>query len=221
MNPPQIPQIKICGLTDPHQASACAGLGVDAIGFIFYPKSPRFITTGKAYEIAAALPRRVKAIGVFVNAVFDQIMETVERCGLGAVQLHGQESPELVEQLSRRNLPVIKALFIGGTPEISAAPEYNAAAFLVECAGGALPGGNAMKWDWESARPLGKIYPLVIAGGLSPDNIGRAVESALPDAVDVSSGVESSPGRKDLEKVKSLIEAVKRARIERPLRKIF
>lgn len=215
------PQIKICGLTDPRQAQACAELGADAIGLVFYPKSPRNVAIDQAKGIVAALPPEVTAVGVFVNAAFDAVMAIFAQCGLGGVQLHGRETPELVERLVKENIPVIKALFINGTPGMETAAAYKASAYLVECSGGKLPGGNAMTWDWKAAKAFGVSRPLILAGGLSPANISRAVSEAEPDAVDVSSGVEAEPGKKDLGKVAEFIAAVTQTRINRIGRAVF
>ncbi len=212
-NLPSFPQVKICGLTRPDEASACADLGADAIGLIFYSKSPRNLAADQARAVVDALPRTVAAVGVFVNATYAFIMERVTRCGLSMVQLHGQEPPELTDRLKRRGVRVIKALFVDGSPNFSEAHRYRADAFLVECARGPLPGGNAMAWNWAAARGLGQAAPLVLAGGLSPVNVCDAVRAALPAAVDVSSGVETSPGHKDLAKVAQLIEAVRQTAI--------
>jgi len=202
------PQIKVCGLTQVDEALKCAELGVDAIGCVFYPGSPRNITENQAKEICAALPSSVKTVGVFVNETFSNIMRKVEYCRLSSVQLHGQESPELVSQLYGEKLPVIKALFMERDPSLEVASDFQASAFLIECGKGVLPGGNAIGWDWGRARNFGEKYPLILAGGLTPENVLKAVTAGLPDAVDVSSGVESSPGRKDVKKVASFIEAV-------------
>ena len=203
------PQVKICGLTLPEEAAACADLGADAIGLIFFPKSPRHLSVEGAGAVVAALPRSVPAVGVFVNATFDAIMDRVDRCGLRMVQLHGRENPELVDRLRSRGIGVVKALFVDGRPGFPDRRRYHADAFLAECARGPLPGGNAMVWDWRAARALRGAAPLVLAGGLSPDNVRDAVHDALPAAVDVSSGVEIAPGRKDLVKVARLLEAVR------------
>lgn len=207
-----IPRIKICGLTRVDEAVGCAELGADAIGLVFFPKSPRHVTDELALAISSAVSDRVKRVGVFVNASFDDILQKVETCRLSAAQLHGRESPELVRRLSEAGIPVIKALFIDGKPDLSKADQYAASAFLVECNKGPLPGGNAMVWDWGAAKEFGADHPLILAGGLSPENITQAVSSALPHAVDVSSGVEASPGRKDLGRVAAFIEAVSKCR---------
>jgi phosphoribosylanthranilate isomerase len=201
--------IKICGLTRVAEAEGCAALGADAIGCVFYPKSPRHVSDARAADICRTVSGKALCIGVFVNESYDVIMEKVHRCGLSGAQLHGRETPELVARLSGEGILVVKALFVGGNPDLDSAGSYAAPAYLVECARGPLPGGNAMTWDWESARPFGTSHPMVLAGGLSPENVAEAIDTARPAGVDVSSGVESSPGRKDLDKVARFIRAVK------------
>jgi len=216
-----IPQVKICGLTRVDEALECVALKADAIGCVFYPKSPRHLTDHLAGEICLAVQERVKTVGVFVNETFSSIMQRVDRCHLNAVQLHGQEPPELVRRLREENLHVIKALFIDGKPSLEDVSSYHASAFLVECGLGRLPGGNALEWNWEQAKSLGEKYPLIIAGGLTPENVCNAIKASAPHAVDVSSGVESAPGRKDPGKVGALISAVSRCSLEKNSKKIF
>ncbi len=216
-----IPQVKICGLTRVEQALQCADLGADAIGCVFYPKSPRHLTDDRAGEICLALADRVKTVGVFVNETFSSIMNHVERCHLSTVQLHGQESPELVRRLRNENLQVIKALFVDGNPSLKDAENYQASAFLVECGQGKLPGGNALEWNWDQAKSFGEKHPLIIAGGLSPENVSHAIKVSSPHAVDVSSGVESSPGHKDIDKVSLFLDAVFRCGFDKKAEKIF
>ena len=222
-----MPQIKVCGLTDVEKALGCAHLGAQAIGCVFYPKSPRYVSDRVAADICQALPETIKSVGVFVDENFSAIMKKVERCRLSAVQLHGQEPPELVERLCREDIRVIKALFIHKLPKIDRADAYPAHAFIVEFGHGSLPGGNALAWDWKLARAFSANHPLLLAGGLSADNVGEAVSVCGPDAVDVSSGVESAPGLKDLAKVKTFISAVIRSAkndvndMAKRLRKIF
>ncbi|MDF1591756.1 MAG: phosphoribosylanthranilate isomerase [Desulfobacterales bacterium] len=215
------PQVKICGLTSPEAALACAELGVDAIGCVFFPKSPRHLSERQAREICAVLPPEVKKVGVFVNETYLHIMQKVERCGLTVVQLHGQESPELVHEILNKNIPVIKALFTAGVPSFSDAQKYRASAFLVECGSGILPGGNALTWDWQQARKISETYPLILAGGLSPDNVSQAIAACRPAAVDVSSGVEKAPGIKDLTKVKAFLDSVFCSKYKEKLNKVF
>lgn len=210
-------QVKICGLTRVDEAEACARAGANAIGCVFYPRSPRCVGPAVAADICRALPPEVACVGVFVDEPFDAIMRTTAHAGLTAVQLHGNEPAELVGRLRREGLFVIKALFAERAPGLDAAAGLPASAFLVECGRGPLPGGNASAWDWTRAAAFGERYPLILAGGLSPHNAARAVRAVRPDAVDVSSGVEASPGRKDILKVARLIAAVEPAAARRTL----
>ena len=215
------PQVKICGLTSIDEAVACAALGADAIGLIFYPKSPRYVTAVQAEEISRALPVSVCTVGVFVDETFDNIMRSAQTARLNAVQLHGVESPALVEKICNEGLKVIKALFSNRKPFYTEASHFPATAFLVECGDGPLPGGNARVWDFSLLKDFGKNFPLVLAGGLSVNNIIEAVVQSQPDAVDISSGVERLPGQKDLSKVKTFIKTVQRAWLAKPNRRIF
>ncbi len=215
------PQVKICGLTRVKEALGCTALGVDAIGCVFYPKSPRNLTDNRAKQICSAVKGQIKTVGVFVNETFSNIMQRVDHCQLSAVQLHGQESPELVHRLRIEKIYVIKALFAEGTPSMDDVSSYNASAYLVECGRGNLPGGIALKWNWEKAKFFGETHPLIIAGGLAPGNVSRAIKVSAPHAVDVSSGVERSPGLKDLDKVEAFIDAVSGCISIKKLKKIF
>ncbi len=209
-----IPFVKICGLTDPLEAIECVKSGADAIGLVFYDKSPRSVSIDKAVEICQCLSQDVVLTGVFVNEDYNFIMERVDACSLKAVQLHGSESPELVRELSSSGVMVIKALFAEKKPYLKDAALFtDASAFLVECGMGNLPGGNAERWDWQMAKQVEADCALVLAGGLTPDNVVKAIKLASPDGVDVSSGVEISYGRKDLKKVKQFIKNVKSAAV--------
>ena len=215
------PQIKICGLTQIDEAMTCASLGADAIGFVFYPASPRAVTADEARDISMALPVSVCRVGVFVDEDADTILQTVATARLQAVQLHGMESPELVEQIAAEGVLVIKALFSHREPIFKDAANFPAAAFLVECGEGPLPGGNARAWDFSLLKNFRETFPLVLAGGLSIANIGEAIHQSRPDAVDISSGVEREPGKKDLVKVKQFITAVRTVRMATSNRRIF
>ena len=212
---PATVQVKVCGLTRVDEAVACAQAGARAVGCVFYAESPRCVTAATARAIRRALPPEVACVGVFADEPFEGILAMAARTGFTAVQLHGSESPEVVQLLRREGLFVIKALFAGRAPGIEAGPQYSASAFLVECGRGALPGGNAQEWDWSKAGPFAERHPLILAGGLTPENAAQAVRAALPDAVDVSSGVEAVPGRKDIRKVEQFIAAVATASARR------
>ena len=215
------PQVKICGLTQPQEAASCAAVGADAIGFIFYPPSPRSITPERAAQISRVLPEAVCPVGVFVDEDYDTVMQTAQIAGLRAVQLHGHEPPAMVDRLRAAGLKVIKALFYNGAPDFKAIDRYAADAYLVECVGGPLPGGNALSWNWSETRNLSTSAPVILAGGLAPHNVASAIREAQPDAVDVSSGVERRPGRKDLAHVRALCRAVSQAAINRAPRVVF
>jgi phosphoribosylanthranilate isomerase len=202
------PRVKICGITRVEDALAASGAGADALGFMFYAKSPRNVTPDQARAIIARLPSGPAKVGVFVDEGFSRIMDIVRHCGLSGVQLHGEESPDLVLRLKKESLTVVKVLFAGKSPGFDQAHNYQPSAFHVECGKGLLPGGNAMTWDWGDARNLPRTVPLILAGGLSPENVSDAIQQALPDAVDVSSGVELSPGIKDPEKIRRFIQAL-------------
>ena len=204
-----IPQIKICGLTEVDVALSCVGLGADAIGFVFFPKSPRFIADDQARRICEALPKDTSKIGVFVDEPFDSIMKRVRECGLTGIQLHGQEPPEFIRRFVDEGIFVIKGLFTLKSPRLTDVDIFDASAYLVECGKGKLPGGNAMAWNWSEACEFGMRHPCVLAGGLGPENVAEAISQCLPDAVDVSSGVEFLPGKKDVDKVERFIQAVR------------
>lgn len=208
-------QVKICGLTRVDEAVACAQAGAAAIGCVFYSGSPRNVNTAIAAEIRRVLPPEIACVGVFVDESFKNIMRIVDRTGITAVQLHGNEAPEFAAQLLREAIFVIKALFFSRPPGLAEAPRFPASAFLVECGQGPLPGGNARTWNWGEAGPLGERHPLILAGGLTPQNAAPAVRAATPDAIDVGSGVECGPGRKDIRKVEQLIAAVSAATARR------
>lgn len=214
-------QVKVCGLTRVDEALACAKAGVDAIGLVFYPPSPRFVSDSLACEIGASLPESVWPVGVFVNETYSVIMKKVGKCRLRAVQLHGTEPPYLIYELLGAGVPVIKSFFMNRHPGVSELSFYPATAYLVESGGGPLPGGNALAWNWGAVRQSFEERSCILAGGLNPDNVAGAIEEVFPDAVDVSSGVESAPGQKDIGKVKAFVEAVRQSRPQRKPRRIF
>ncbi|MEX1298583.1 MAG: phosphoribosylanthranilate isomerase [Desulfotignum sp.] len=209
-NPVFRPLVKICGLTDPDNAAQCAQAGADIIGLIFFPGSPRHVTLARAKAVVKALPAHVPAWGVFVNETLKTIMETVTVCGFKGVQLHGQEPPGLISALKSHHFTVTKAVFASRSPGLNTLPMYSQSDYiLVECGLGTLPGGNAKIWDYGQARRTARYHPVFLAGGLSWENIERAVATVAPAGVDLSSGVESTPGVKDIFKVREVIRRVK------------
>lgn len=207
------PQIKVCGLTQPDEARAVTDLGVDAIGLVFYPKSPRNVNLKQALAIAAALPSHVPAVGVVVHPTLERLIRIIGQCGLKTVQLHGAEPPQFAAELQAvTGIRIVKALFTSRPPGLADARRYAVDGYLVECGQGQLPGGNAMTWDWSLTQGFARNHPMALAGGLDADNVAAAIGACLPDAVDASSGLEARPGHKDLQKVARFVEQVRRTR---------
>ena len=199
-------RVKICGITSLEDALQAVQAGADALGFVFYEKSPRILSPEQAASIISGLPPFVQAVGLFVNADAGFVNDTADRCRLDLVQLHGDETTEYCEQIRRR---VIKAFRIRDISSLDTVKEYRVAGILLDAYSPRAYGGTGICFDWEIAGSAGDLCPLILAGGLTPDNIREAVEKVAPYAVDVSSGVESSPGRKDHEKVTEFIKKAK------------
>lgn len=197
--------LKICGLTDPADARLCAETGAAALGAVFYPPSPRNVSPERAAEVFADVPPEIVRVGVFVDASAADILRAARVAGLGVVQLHGAEPPALAAELLAAGLRVLKVLR-GGDLAAEAARYPDGTRFLVECGRGALPGGNGAAWDWTAARALAPL-PFALAGGLSPDNLASAAAASGAVFFDLSSSVESAPGRKDRDKVLAAVSA--------------
>ncbi len=201
-------EIKICGITNIEDGLAAASAGADALGFVFHPASPRYVTPGKAREIIAALPPSACAVGVFVNLAAVEVLQIAELCGLDYIQLHGAETQDYCRRLPRERL--IKALSFRSEEEFAAMVDYPVRAFLVDAHDPVRFGGTGKTCDWNLARKAAARHPLILAGGLGTENILAALETVKPQAVDISSGVEVQPGRKDHEKIRSVIDTVRR-----------
>jgi indole-3-glycerol phosphate synthase/phosphoribosylanthranilate isomerase len=205
--------VKVCGITTVEDGLMAAEAGADAVGLVFWPKSPRAVDLERARAIAAALPPLVLRVGVFVDATRDEIERAVEAAGLDVVQLHGDEPPESLGGLPRRAL---KAVRVGAGFQAADALRYEgrASGILLDTRSpaGGPPGGTGRTFDWSAVREVRERAAWVaLAGGLDAGNVGRAIAEVRPDAVDVSSGVESAPGRKDAAKVRAFIAAVRKA----------
>jgi len=194
--------VKICGITRPEDAEAAVEAGAGAIGFIFWPKSPRFIDPHRARAIAAALPPFVTAVGVFVNQPLAYVNGVASLVALGAVQLHGDETPEYAASVSR---PVMKAVSVG-RDEARVWPSR--VRLLLDVHDPVARGGTGRTIDWAAAADLAARREVILAGGLTPDNVADAVARVRPFGIDVSSGVERAPGIKDHERLRALFEAV-------------
>jgi phosphoribosylanthranilate isomerase len=206
-------QVKICGITRLEDARVAVEAGADALGFVFYPPSPRCVTPEQAEQIIRRLPPFVTTVGLFVDVPLDTVHETALWCGLDRVQLHGRETPEFCARVKR---PVIKAFRIKNADSLADLPGYRVAAFLLDAyVEGALPGGTGASFPWQLAAQAKPYGPVILAGGLSPENIEAAITQIHPYGVDVSSGVESVPGVKDHQKVRQFIQRAKAAALQK------
>jgi len=213
--------VKICGITNFEDAMVAVGAGADALGFVFHEKSPRKVELETAKQIIAQLPKQIEKVGVFVGQSEGAICATAEEAGLTAVQLHGaNEDPRTAEMLARekKGLRILVGISMSqSSPERWAmmwAPDV-AHAFLLDTGNSATPGGTGKSFDWQMQKPsvnaIAKLGRVVVAGGLLPTNVSEAMRILRPWGVDVSSGVEARPGKKDPEKVRAFVEAVRNA----------
>ena len=197
--------VKICGITTEDDALLAVAMGADAVGFVFAP-SPRQVTALAVYDIVRRLPPEVLTVGVFRNESPGRVVDIANRSGVKAVQLHGNERPEEAIEIARSIRRVYKA-FPAGSPLVQRAREYPSDMVLVDSA---QPGSGEV-FDWTMVEDVPKGLKVILAGGLTPDNVAHAIEVVDPWGVDVSSGVESSPGRKDPRKVRAFITAARAA----------
>ncbi|HNT57876.1 MAG TPA: phosphoribosylanthranilate isomerase [Syntrophales bacterium] len=202
-------EIKICGITSKRDALQAAEAGADALGFIFHPPSPRFVPPETVKAVIRALPPEVVTVGVFVDGDPREIETVVAFCGLDLVQLHGREPLSTIRHFQPER--IIKAItgFSGESREKVEELSRFVRAFLVDAATADRPGGTGLRADWGLARDVARRHRLILAGGLSAENLAKAVEAVSPDAVDVNSGVEIAPGVKDPGKVRSAIALIK------------
>jgi phosphoribosylanthranilate isomerase len=208
-------KVKICGITNWTDAKLAVDAGADLLGFNFYAKSPRYISPTKARRIVRRLPKRVSAVGVFVNEAEDKMLKIAGSVGLDALQLHGDESPAAVAHL-RRSLTVVKALRAGRSFRPAQVSRFKrASAILLDGFDRRLRGGTGKTIDWRVARMANRFGRIFLAGGLTPENVGEAIRTARPYAVDVCSGVEARPGKKDPKRVRALLRAVETAQNRR------
>jgi phosphoribosylanthranilate isomerase len=199
--------VKICGLTRVEDARSAVLLGADAIGLNFWSGSKRRCDVEVARAIARALPPFCASVGVFVNQPADEIRAVAERVGLSMIQLHGDEPPEACEGLGR---PVIKAIRVEGDDWAARALRYATHGLLLDAPSPGY-GGSGRTFAWREAHALAHARAVIVAGGLTPENVGEAIRVVRPYAVDVASGVESAPGEKDLEKMLRFMQAVEEA----------
>jgi phosphoribosylanthranilate isomerase len=201
--------VKICGITSVADGIAAAEAGADALGLMFHEPSPRNISIKTASEIARELPPFVIKVGVFVNAPEELVLRAIGECGLNIAQFHGDETPDYCQLFP---VMTLKAFRIKDVESLKRLPDYPTDAWLLDAYVSGKQGGTGEKFNWDlaiEAQKLGK--PIFLAGGLTPENVADAVRKVRPYGVDVSSGVEASPGKKDHAKVKAFIQAAKKA----------
>lgn len=201
-------RVKICGITSGEDALHAAASGADALGFVFYDKSPRCVTPAQARTIIAALPPLVTSVGLFVNETPEKIRATAEQCGLDVIQLHGDEDPDACHYPPHR---VVKALRVRDAQSLAGHGAFQVSALLLDAWVPESYGGTGHLGDWELAKTVARQRRVILAGGLTPENVADAVRQVHPYGVDVSSGVERAPGKKDPEKVARFIRMAKEA----------
>ena len=205
-------QIKICGITNKEDALCAAKLGATALGFIFYPASPRYITPEAVQKIASVLPDELVKVGVFVNEKATEIKRVMKYCGLDMIQLHGDESPAYCREFPASQ--VIKAVEFKNDDDFNQASGYDVAAILVDSRHAGLYGGTGKKANWELACRIKNKKPLILSGGLNEGNIAEAIKAVLPNALDINSGVELKPGKKDHAKMARIFDIIRHADVE-------
>jgi phosphoribosylanthranilate isomerase len=206
-------RIKLCGITSLDDARRCVDAGVDALGFIFVPGTPRHVTAETAARIIETLPPFVTPVGVFWDHPAGQVKAIAEECRLGALQFHGDEAPE---DLLEHRLPLIKTLKVAGAADLARMPEYRVAAFLLDSPARWSEGAARPPIPWDVAAVAARRHPVLLSAGLTPDNVALAVRRVRPYGVDVNSGVEARPGRKDPAKVRRFVAEARAAAAERP-----
>ncbi len=205
-------RVKICGVSDPADAGRVADLGAWALGMIFWPGSARRCSLAIAEEIGAEQHRRLELVGVFVNASLDEVADTADRCNLTIVQLHGDEGPAYCREVARRTgAKVMKAARVHDAAQVHDLQRFYTDFHLLDAYSPRTPGGTGETFDWELARAHPRTPPVVLSGGLQSANVDAAIEAARPFAVDVASGTEASPGRKDPAKLTAFVRAVEAA----------
>jgi len=205
-------KVKVCGMTNLGDAEHAAEHGAWAIGLIHHRESSRYVEPAVAEEIGAALKRRCEIAGVFVNSPLDDVVDAAERENLTLLQFHGEEGPSFCTEAARRTgAKVMRAFRVQSAADVKAAEAFRTDFHLFDAYTHGIHGGTGRSFDWELLAGRRSKVPMVLAGGLTPDNVGDAIAVALPFAVDVVTGVEAEPGRKDRARVEAFIDAVQAA----------
>ncbi|HET9163674.1 MAG TPA: phosphoribosylanthranilate isomerase [Solirubrobacterales bacterium] len=207
-------RVKFCGITNLDDAAEAVRLGAWAIGLIHYAESPRAVEGAEAARIAAAFKRKCEVVGVFVNPELDEVAKAVEDAGLTMVQLNGNEGPSFCSEVARKTgVKVIKAVHVASAADVHAAEAFRTDFHLFDKRGKGLWGGSGESFDWGLLGDRRSEVPAIVAGGLRPDNVAEAIAIARPYAVDVASGVEAEPGRKDHAAMTAFFEAAQTASV--------
>jgi phosphoribosylanthranilate isomerase len=202
-------KVKICGITSVGDAEAAVEAGADMLGLMFYPDSPRHITEEMAQTIARQLPPFIIRVGVFADQAPEEVFSAMHKCGLNLLQFHGRETPEYCAQFG---MMTMKAFRIRDAASLKEIPQYQTHAYLLDSYVAGKAGGTGAVFNWNLAVEAGRLgKPIFLAGGLTPENVTEAVRTVRPFGVDVSSGVEQSPGKKDPKKMRDFIAAVRSA----------
>lgn len=202
-------RVKICGITNADDATCAVEAGADALGFIFYPKSPRYVTLETVSDIVKGFPPFVTAVGVFVNVPPEEVSAAVLQAGLHCAQLHGDESPD---DCAAVEAPVIRAVRVGEDFDARSLSSYTGAGvstFLLDNAKQGFYGGTGETFDWSDALKVKRVGRVVLSGGLDPGNVAEGIRTVEPYAVDTGSGVEAEPGKKDHEKLRAFLRAAR------------
>ncbi|MDH5561674.1 MAG: phosphoribosylanthranilate isomerase [Deltaproteobacteria bacterium] len=202
-------KIKICGITRKDQAIEIAEMGIDALGFVMYPPSPRYIPTVELKTILSVLPPYTTTVGVFVNDPLDQVYQTMKSTGLHLAQLHGEESPQYCKELTSRGINWLKAFRIKDHIDNETIKSYSSRYIHLDAWSEEVYGGTGETFAWELAKQLSQEHSLILSGGINEVNAREAINQLHPYAIDLSSSVESSPGIKSIERIRALLMAVR------------
>lgn len=202
-------KIKICGITNKRDAIAAADLGIDMMGFVFYNGSRRHVEPRIVRDIANELPPYIAKVGVFVDLDKDKVLEIADECTLDMLQFHGEETPEYCS-IFKDSYKIIKAFRIKDQHSLQGINDYDTDFYMLDAYSPGAKGGTGEKFDWKLIESFEFLRPVILSGGLTPDNVSGAIEKLSPYGVDVSSGVESSPGKKDIALMKKFVENVRR-----------
>lgn len=204
-------KIKICGITNKPDAIVAAGLGPDMMGFVFYNESKRYVEPRLVRDIANELPPFIAKVGVFVDMDKDEVLEIAQVCALDMLQFHGDETPDYCAGF-KDSYKVIKAFRIKDSDSLKGINDYDVDFYMLDAYSEKSKGGTGARFDWKIVESFEFLKPVILSGGLTPDNVRDAIEKLFPYGVDVSSGVEASPGKKDADLMKKFVENVRRVR---------